>query len=147
MNWKRIIIAAIVFAIIAQVLHTVESMLTMDFYMDPEYFGVWSKLLMPTAGPPPAEFFYASVISSLIIALIYAVVYDVVKGSLPGKTFIKKQAPQATHSESINGWFWLGDTLESNPRPSMVNAKVPCVSSQALTQREHTMHLVGSNVK
>lgn len=90
MNWKRIIIAAIVFAIIAQVLHTVESMLTMDFYMDPEYFGVWSKLLMPTAGPPPAEFFYASVISSLIIALIYAVVYDVVKGSLPGKTFIKK---------------------------------------------------------
>ena len=90
MNWKRIIIAAIVFAIIAQVLRTVESMLTMDFYMDPEYFGVWSKLLMPTAGPPPAEFFYASVISSLIIALIYAVVYDVVKGSLPGKTFIKK---------------------------------------------------------
>ena len=90
MNWKRIIIAAIVFAIIAQVLHTVESMLTMDFYMDPEYFGVWSKLLMPTAGPPPAEFFYASVISSLIIALIYAVFYDVVRGSLPGKTFIKK---------------------------------------------------------
>jgi hypothetical protein len=90
MNWKRIIIAAIVFAIIAQVLRTVESMLTMDFYTDPAYFGVWSTLMMPTAGPPPAEFFYASIISSLIIAIIYASAYDVVKGSLPGKTAVKK---------------------------------------------------------
>ena len=90
MKWKRIIIAAIIFTIIAQVLRTVESMLTMDFYMDPEYFGIWSKLMMPTAGPPPAEFFYVSIISSLIIALIYAAVYDIVKGSMPGKTTIKK---------------------------------------------------------
>jgi hypothetical protein len=35
------------------------------------------------------------------------------------------QAPQETHSESMKAWFWLGDTLEANPRPSMVNAKVP----------------------
>jgi hypothetical protein len=90
MNWKRIIIAAIIFAIIAQVLRTVESMLTMDFYMDPEYFGVWSKLMMPTAGPPPAEFFYTSIASGLIIAVIYAAVYDLIKNSIPGKTDIKK---------------------------------------------------------
>ncbi|MFH1473281.1 MAG: hypothetical protein ABIE55_00125 [Candidatus Aenigmatarchaeota archaeon] len=90
MNWKRIIIAAIVFAIIAQVIHTVESMLTMDFYMDEAYLGVWSKLMMPVAGPPPAEFFYVSIVSGVIIALIYAAVYDLVNNSLSGKTTIKK---------------------------------------------------------
>ena len=38
-------------------------------------------------------------------------------------------------------------TIESKPRPEIVSAKVPCTSSQARTQREHTMHLAGSNVK
>ena len=57
------------------------------------------------------------------------------------------QAPQDTHSESMNGWLWPGDTFESKPRPAMVSAKVPCTSSQARTQREQTMHLAGSNVK
>ena len=57
------------------------------------------------------------------------------------------QAPQDTHSESMNGSFWPADTLESKPRPSMVRAKVPCTSSQARTQREQTMHLLGSKLK
>src|SRR5205814_6868260 len=48
-------------------------------------------------------------------------------------------APQETHSDSRNGWSWLAATLDSKPRPWMVSAKVPCTSSQARTQREHTM--------
>ena len=40
-----------------------------------------------------------------------------------------------------------GVTLDSNPRPSIVSANVPCTSSQARTQREQTMHLAGSNEK
>ena len=71
-------------------MHTVESMLTMDFYMDEAYFGVWSKLMMPTAGPPPTEFYVASIASAAIIALIYAAVYDMLKGSLPGKNDLMK---------------------------------------------------------
>ena len=90
MKWKRIIIATIVFAIVSQVVHTVESMLTMDYYMDEAYFQVWSKLMMPTAGPPPTEFYIASITSAVIIALIYAAAYDIIKGSLPGKTTMKK---------------------------------------------------------
>lgn len=90
MKWKRIIIAAIVFAIIAQVMHMIESMLTMDYYMDEAYFGVWSKLMMPTAGPPPTEFYIASIVSGVIIALIYATAYDMLKGILPGKTDFKR---------------------------------------------------------
>ena len=42
---------------------------------------------------------------------------------------------------------WPALTLESKPRPWMVSAKVPWVSSQARTQREQTMHLDGSKVK
>src|SRR5262245_36704606 len=39
------------------------------------------------------------------------------------------------------------ETFESKPRPSMVSANVPCTSSQARTQREHTMHLLASKSK
>ncbi len=40
-----------------------------------------------------------------------------------------------------------GATRESNPRPEMVSANVPCVSSHARTQRLQTMHFDESNVK
>ena len=57
------------------------------------------------------------------------------------------QAPQETHSESMNVSPAPGETLESKPRPSMVSAKVPCTSPQARTQREQAMHLEGSKSK
>src|SRR5262245_64466 len=57
------------------------------------------------------------------------------------------QAPQDTHSESMNDSPAPGDTFDSKPRPSMVSANVPWISSQARTQREQTMHLDGSKSK
>src|SRR5687768_10332740 len=48
-------------------------------------------------------------------------------------------APQETHSDSRKDSDWLAETLESKPRPSMVSASVPWISSQARTQREQTM--------
>src|SRR5579862_9741503 len=56
------------------------------------------------------------------------------------------QAPHETHSESRK-FVGPGGTLDAKPRPWMVSANVPCTSSQARTQREHTMHLDASNVK
>src|SRR5262245_3669875 len=50
------------------------------------------------------------------------------------------QAPQDTHSDSRNGSLCDAETRDSSPRPSMVSANVPWVSSQARTQREQTMH-------
>jgi hypothetical protein len=47
----------------------------------------------------------------------------------------------------MKGASWLAATVESKPRACMVSAKVPCCSSQARTQREQTMHLLGSKVK
>src|SRR5689334_2551990 len=57
------------------------------------------------------------------------------------------QAPQETHSESMNGSSWLADTFDSKPRPWIVSANVPCTSSHARTQREQTMHFAGSKSK
>src|SRR6185436_10710460 len=56
-------------------------------------------------------------------------------------------APQDTHSDSMNGWSWLADTFDSKPRPWIVSANVPCTSSHARTQREHTMQSSGLKPK
>src|SRR5262245_8772979 len=56
-------------------------------------------------------------------------------------------APQDTHSDAMNGSSWLAAIFECRPRPCTVRANVPWVSSQARTQREHTMHRLGSNSK
>ena len=90
MKILKIVIAGIVFAIIAQIIHTVESMATMNFYTDPTYFGVWSKIMMPGEGPPPSDFYIYSIVFSIITGIIYAVAYSMIKKSVPGKTLINK---------------------------------------------------------
>src|SRR5215475_4416400 len=58
------------------------------------------------------------------------------------------QAPQETHSELRKLSAAVpAETFEPKPRPSMVSAKVPWISSQARTQREQTMHLDESKSK
>jgi len=84
MDWKRIIGAGIVFAIIAQVMHTIEAFLTMNYYTMPDYFAVWSKVMMPTAGPPPMEFYVISIVFGIITGVIFAAVYSMFKDNVPG---------------------------------------------------------------
>ncbi len=57
------------------------------------------------------------------------------------------QAPQDTHSDSRKGSPCEAATRDWKPRFSMVNASVPCCSSQARTQREQVMHRLASNRK
>src|SRR5580658_3985544 len=57
------------------------------------------------------------------------------------------QAPHDTHSDCRKASSWLAAIFDAKPRPCTVSARVPCCSSQARTQREHTMHSVGSKVK
>ena len=90
MKIVKILIAGIVFAIIAQIIHTVESMATMSFYTDPAYFGVWSKIMMPGAGAPPMEFYIYSIVFSFITGIIYAIIYSIINKSMPGKTIFNK---------------------------------------------------------
>src|SRR5438445_12946446 len=54
------------------------------------------------------------------------------------------QAPQETHSDSMKAWSCPAETRASKPRPEIVSANVPCVSSHARTQRLQTMHFDAS---
>lgn len=87
---KSIIIAAILFMIIAQVVHTLGSYATMDFYTNPEYFHLWSEVMMPSGGVPGIEFFAVSIIFNFATALIFTVFYVIIKGSVRGKFSLMK---------------------------------------------------------
>jgi hypothetical protein len=89
LNWSRIILGAIAYLVIAMVMNTVSSLLTMDYYKDPNYFAVWSKVMMPAEGAPPATFYYLSVTFLFIVGLIYSYIYGKVKGILKGKVMCK----------------------------------------------------------
>ena len=88
-NIGRIFLSGVIFAVIAQIIHTFASMLSMSFYTDPNYFSVWSKMMMPTAGPPPVSFTIYALLFSFVGGVLFALVYDVVKKSVKKKTALK----------------------------------------------------------
>ncbi|MEW6295364.1 MAG: hypothetical protein AB1467_03670 [Candidatus Diapherotrites archaeon] len=90
MDYKQIIIAAIIFTVIGYIIHILGAMASMSYYLDPNYFAVWSKIMMPAAGPPPAEFTYYSIAFGFIAALLYAIVYSEIKKAVPGKDATEK---------------------------------------------------------
>src|SRR5262245_58802731 len=59
----------------------------------------------------------------------------------------RTHAPHDTHSLFRKLSDIPAETRLPNPRPSMVSANVPCVSSQARMQRLQTMHFDGSYAK
>jgi hypothetical protein len=88
-EWRGILMATVAMTVIGQLVHTVESVLTMGYYMDPAYFAVWSKIMMPTAGPPPAEFFYYSVMFALVGWGIFGFAYEKLGRGIGEKNAIK----------------------------------------------------------
>lgn len=84
----RMIVAGILVGMIAQIVHSVFAYVGMDYYLDPVYFPVWSKIMMPTAGPPPISFLYYSIIFNIISGILFAFVYTVLGSCVPGKKFI-----------------------------------------------------------
>jgi hypothetical protein len=78
----RMVGVAILLVIVAQTVHMIEVIFTMDYYLDPAYFGVWSKLMMPDAAPPPAEFYYYSLLFAFVTALIYVWAYHVIEPAM-----------------------------------------------------------------
>ncbi|MCL5432631.1 MAG: hypothetical protein M1524_00755 [Patescibacteria group bacterium] len=84
-RWDKIFIAAILYTAIAMLARQAEAILTLDYYKMPEYFGVWSKLMMPNAGPPPAGFLGISILLTFIGGLVLAIFYNYIKTLLPDK--------------------------------------------------------------
>jgi hypothetical protein len=89
-SWPRILAVAILYAIASEIVMTLGAFMDMSYYYDPSYFGVWSKLMMPAAGPPPAEFYYFGMAFQLVTGFLFALVYRVIKGAVPGKGWKNK---------------------------------------------------------
>lgn len=84
-DWKTVAVAAVVFAIVAQIVHTTGAVVTMGYYTNPAYFALWSNLMMPNQGPPGTDFLIASIIVNLAVGAILAGAYLVLKPGIPGK--------------------------------------------------------------
>ncbi|MBI3588631.1 hypothetical protein HY095_05530 [Candidatus Micrarchaeota archaeon] len=88
-GWKGACLSAMAFAAIAQVIHTLGAFLSMGYYADPQYFTLWSKIMMPARGPPGIEFFILSFAASLLTGFIFASAFALVGRSIGGEGWRK----------------------------------------------------------
>ena len=91
MDWKNIFISAILFALISVVVHTIGAFASMDYYMNPAYFPLWSTLMMPGPNPPGTEFYVASFACAIVVGGIFAAAFSMLRKSIPG-TDLRKGA-------------------------------------------------------
>ncbi|MFA5076654.1 MAG: hypothetical protein WC480_04555 [Patescibacteria group bacterium] len=89
-TWGRFLGTAVAYTALAYVVHTLGAILTMGYYQMPEYFSVWSKIMMPQAGPPPMSFTLYSLLFGLITALIFTYIYILLKDNLGSGTLVQK---------------------------------------------------------
>jgi len=86
----KILLTSILFLIIAQIVHSLGAMATMNYYMLEEFFPVWSSIMMPNEGPPGTSFFLLSAVFNFLTGLIFSVVYLTVNKGLKPKKATKK---------------------------------------------------------
>jgi len=80
---KKVLLASVIFTVISFVIHQIEALLTMKYYLMPQYFGVWSKVMMPSNGPPPASFMITSLIFTFVTGVSITFIYYYLKDHLP----------------------------------------------------------------
>lgn len=69
---QRFFLAAALVTIVSGVTHTLIAFFTMPYYLDPNFFSVWSKVMMPVAGPPPTLFYVLTLVFGLLAGFVYA---------------------------------------------------------------------------
>ena len=82
-SWKKVFVVSFLFTIISFVIRQIEAMLTLNYYKMPEFFGVWSKLMMPKAGAPPVSFIITSLIFTFATGICLSLIYYYLKDHLP----------------------------------------------------------------
>ena len=82
-HWGKVLLVGFLYTIIATVIRQLEVIWTMKYYTMPQYFGVWSKLMMPAAGPPPFEFMVTSFILTFASGMALTIIYYYLKDYLP----------------------------------------------------------------
>ena len=84
-RFEKVFISGLIYTAIAFVVHQIEILLTMKYYLMHQYFGAWSLVMMPSLGvTPPTNFFVLSILFSLMTGLSLAVFYEFVKSLLAG---------------------------------------------------------------
>lgn len=79
----KLLLSALIFAVISYVVHMIEALLTIKYYLMPQYFGVWSKLMMPSAGPPPMAFTITSIVFAFVTGISIGLIYYYLRDHLP----------------------------------------------------------------
>lgn len=89
-NKSRILIASFVFLIISQLLHIGGLMVSMDYYTHPNYYEVWSPLLISFGNINTGiSFFYMSIIFGFIGAIIFVSIFAMLGSSIRGSAIRK----------------------------------------------------------
>ncbi len=82
-KWGKLLLCGLIYLVFATVIRQIEVIFAMKYYLMPEYFGVWSKMMMPSAGPPPLNFMIMSMTFTLATGLSLGLVYYYVRNFLP----------------------------------------------------------------
>ncbi|EKE14853.1 MAG: hypothetical protein ACD_12C00266G0005 [uncultured bacterium] len=82
-KWGELFLCGLIYLILATVIRQIEVILTMKYYLMPQYFGVWSQSMMPNAGPPPPSFMIKSATFTFASGLSIGLVYYYIKNLLP----------------------------------------------------------------
>ena len=82
----KFILMVAAMAVAAQIVHSAGAMLTMNYYKDPQYFPVWSKLMMPGGGSPPGSFYLYSFLFGMVQWGVFLALFRMVKNWIPGRS-------------------------------------------------------------
>lgn len=88
-RWGRVLFCAVLYTVVSTIIRQVEAVLTMKYYLMPQYFGVWSRIMMPSHGPPPPEFFITSTVFSICTGISLCMIYYYLKPMLPSDERIR----------------------------------------------------------
>jgi hypothetical protein len=81
----RILSASLIFLVISQLLHMVGLTISMDYYGQADFYGIWSPLLISTGNMTTGlSFFYVNIILGFIGAVLFVVVFTVLVRGLKG---------------------------------------------------------------
>lgn len=85
-DWKKVFIFAALYTVVSFVVHQAEVLFTMGYYTDSNYFGLWSKSMMPGNGPPSSDFMIKSLVFAFVTGVSLAVIYYYLRDHLPKNT-------------------------------------------------------------
>ena len=75
MEWKKLAVGAVLYAVAALVVYNLGAFLDMKYYVDPANAGLWSQIMMPNGGAPGLNFAVLSIIISVRISSSFSIVF------------------------------------------------------------------------